>query len=230
MHYVISDIHGCYEKFIKLLNEINFSESDILYVLGDVVDRGPKPMEVFQEIMKRNNVVFIQGNHERMFEYFVSEMGLDMSLTKCTEDMRLTYLLWIREGGVSTDEGFYNLPIEEKQAIIKYIEDAPVYEEVDVNGKHYVLAHAGIQNYDSSKKLYEYNDVDFLEGRTDYSRPLFDNLDYILVTGHTPTFYFRPDGKPEIYINNGHIAVDCGAIYGGRLAAYCFETEEAFYV
>ena len=40
MNYVISDIHGCYEQYIKLLDKIHFSERDTLYLLGDLVDRG----------------------------------------------------------------------------------------------------------------------------------------------------------------------------------------------
>lgn len=34
MVYAVSDIHGCYDKYIDLLNEINFSPDDTLYVLG----------------------------------------------------------------------------------------------------------------------------------------------------------------------------------------------------
>ena len=40
MHYVISDIHGCYAQFAELLNLIRFKDTDTLYVLGDIVDRG----------------------------------------------------------------------------------------------------------------------------------------------------------------------------------------------
>lgn len=69
-----------------------------------------------------------------------------------------------------------------------------------------------------------------LEGRTDYSQKLFENDNCILVTGHTPTFYFRADCRPEVFVGNGHIAVDCGVANGGKLAAYCFETKEVFYV
>lgn len=43
MTYVASDIHGEYKKYIQMLNKINFSDSDILYVLGDVIDRGSEP-------------------------------------------------------------------------------------------------------------------------------------------------------------------------------------------
>ena len=40
MIYAVSDLHGCYEKYIKMLEKIQFRETDTLYVLGDVVDRG----------------------------------------------------------------------------------------------------------------------------------------------------------------------------------------------
>ena len=43
--YVISDIHGEYWKFMELLDMIHFSDEDILYVLGDVVDRGKNPVK-----------------------------------------------------------------------------------------------------------------------------------------------------------------------------------------
>ena len=38
--YVISDIHGEYERFMELLEEIELKDTDTLYVLGDVLDRG----------------------------------------------------------------------------------------------------------------------------------------------------------------------------------------------
>ena len=41
--YVISDIHGNYDLFMELLKKIKLSGKDTLYVLGDVVDRGPHP-------------------------------------------------------------------------------------------------------------------------------------------------------------------------------------------
>ena len=41
MIYVMSDLHGCYEKYRAMLETIRFAEEDALYVLGDVLDRGP---------------------------------------------------------------------------------------------------------------------------------------------------------------------------------------------
>ena len=66
MTYAISDIHGCYEEYIKLLEKINFSENDTLYILGDICDRGEKPMEIYNDIMARDNVIPLFGNHEHL--------------------------------------------------------------------------------------------------------------------------------------------------------------------
>lgn len=35
MIYIIADIHGCYNEYMELLDKINFSDEDDLYVLGD---------------------------------------------------------------------------------------------------------------------------------------------------------------------------------------------------
>ena len=49
--YVISDIHGEYGKFMELLDMIHFSNEDIQYVLGDVVDRGKNPVKTLLWMM-----------------------------------------------------------------------------------------------------------------------------------------------------------------------------------
>ena len=36
--YVLSDLHGHYNIFIKMLEKINFSDDDVLYILGDCCD------------------------------------------------------------------------------------------------------------------------------------------------------------------------------------------------
>ena len=40
MHYAIADLHGAYDRYLWMLEEIGFSDADTLYILGDVVDRG----------------------------------------------------------------------------------------------------------------------------------------------------------------------------------------------
>jgi serine/threonine protein phosphatase 1 len=57
MIYVMSDIHGCYRQYMTMLEKIEFADDDLLYVLGDVVDRGPQPMEVLMDMSMRANVI-----------------------------------------------------------------------------------------------------------------------------------------------------------------------------
>ena len=66
LYYAISDIHGCYDLYIKLLYKIKFSESDKLYILSNSMDRGGKPIEVMLDIMSRDNITYIIDNHEYM--------------------------------------------------------------------------------------------------------------------------------------------------------------------
>lgn len=40
MIYCVSDIHGELDKFERMLKLIRFSDSDHLYIIGDVIDRG----------------------------------------------------------------------------------------------------------------------------------------------------------------------------------------------
>ncbi len=64
MIYVMSDLHGCYDKYIKMLHKINFSDSDTIYISGDVLDRGDDGIRILTDMMKRANVVARVGADE----------------------------------------------------------------------------------------------------------------------------------------------------------------------
>ena len=51
MIYAMSDIHGQYELFRNLMEQIPLGKDDTLYVLGDVVDRGPDSMKILKYMM-----------------------------------------------------------------------------------------------------------------------------------------------------------------------------------
>lgn len=62
----MSDIHGHYDAYMKMLELIQFSEDDTLYILGDIIDRGPNPVKILLDLMKRTNVRILAGNHCHM--------------------------------------------------------------------------------------------------------------------------------------------------------------------
>ena len=47
--YVISDIHGMYNKFVELLNKIKLKDTDTLYILGDVLDRAIPDLDTYTD-------------------------------------------------------------------------------------------------------------------------------------------------------------------------------------
>ena len=38
MIYIMSDLHGCFDKYLMMLDQIGLKAEDTLYVLGDVVE------------------------------------------------------------------------------------------------------------------------------------------------------------------------------------------------
>ena len=233
MTYAISDLHGCYKSWLALLREIQFADEDQIYVLGDIVDRGPEPMLLLQDMMVRTNVYPIVGNHD--FAAFLSLKFLtteltDQSIQKMEENKEFEQLLlWLSDGGQPTLQAFQKLTPEERQDILEYFQEFSFYEEIELdNGKRYLLSHTGSEEMCENKSLEEIPADAFISGRLDYDRQYFS--DRIWVTGHTPTRII-PGAEPDrIYRNNNHIAIDCGCVFGGYLGAIRLEDGKEFYV
>jgi len=64
--YAIGDIHGCYRTFQNLLRRIEFSpDRDRLWLVGDLVNRGPASVEVLRWARRHeSSVTCVLGNHD----------------------------------------------------------------------------------------------------------------------------------------------------------------------
>lgn len=244
MNYVISDIHGHYDKYRQMLELIDFKDSDTLYVLGDVLDRGPNGIKILQDMMLRPNVIPILGNHEYMAMLSLSWMmqevteenldTLDMEKMKGIEE-------WMLVGGEQTISEFRKLSMEEREDILDYLSEFGLYEVVHAGGETFILVHAGLTNFAPDRDLYDYDLSELIFQKPQYDKVYFQ--DKYLVTGHTPTrvIYAAEQGHrleelgpdeyvDKIYTKNRHIAIDCGCEFGGKQGCICLETMEEFYV
>ena len=232
MNYVISDIHGYYNQFIELLELIQLNDDDTLYVLGDVVDRGPKPIKTLLKLMEMPNAVCIVGNHELMALdglRFLNTQITTESVDSIDAELLGNLIDWQRNGSETTIEDFKQLDQEMRREVLSFIMEFSMYEELTVNGQKYLLVHAGLGDYSPDKQIEDYSLKNLVWDRADYDTQYFK--DTIVITGHTPTQIIESNPNPgRIYRHLNHIAIDCGCgMPNGRLAAICLETGEEFY-
>lgn len=229
MKYVISDIHGHFDKYKEMLEKINFTDGDTLYILGDVVDRGPDGIKILQDMMIRPNVIPILGNHE-----YMAMLSLSWMMKEVTEDTLEEFDIekmqslseWMLVGGKETIAEFQRLSMEDREDILEYLTEFSLYEVVHAGGDTFILVHAGLDQFRSDKDLYDYDLSELIFQKPNYSREYFQ--DKYLVTGHTPTRTIHD--RDVIFVKNRHIAIDCGCEFGGKLGCVCLDTMEQFYV
>ena len=237
MIYVMSDIHGCYETYQAMLEAIQFAEDDTLYVLGDVLDRGPDGFKILLDMAARPNVAGILGNHELLAALALpallraTRQGAEQPLSE-TEQEQIQE--WIQTGGRASILQFLQLSMEEMETVCAYLPKLSAYEEIAVAGRQFLLVHAGLEHFSPDRPLEEYSPEEFL-----FCRPSLDSSffpDKTLVFGHTPTrLLYRQLGAPEqpdrIFYYGTMIGIDCGCAYpGGRLGCLCLDTMEELYV
>lgn len=67
---VIPDIHGCARTFTALLEQMAPTTEDQIFILGDMINRGPDSHQVLDIILALQdqglNVMALRGNHEEM--------------------------------------------------------------------------------------------------------------------------------------------------------------------
>lgn len=236
MIYVMSDIHGCYAKYLKMLGLIKFSDEDNLYVLGDVIDRGDNPIEILKDMMGRANVYPIMGNHEEIALRFLprlKEICTDENVMSIVDMFIDGLAIWLAsDGGETTIEGFKKLLKEEQNDVLDYLFDFSLYEVVEVNGKTFVLTHQGVPEGATIEKLLGQNDyspLDFISSSFDFENEYFKGETY-LVIGHIPTIELGEKYKGMIVRHKNNIMIDSGAVFGGKLACLCLNNGKEYYV
>ena len=250
--YVISDIHGQYDTFMRMLKQIKFCEEDTLYILGDAIDRGPDGIKILKAIMKMKNVKMFLGNHELlMMEALRNVEECEHEGREDTDELDL----WLDEcnGGKQTFEDFKKCSAKKKAEILIYLDNSIVAKKVKIGRKTYYLCHAYMVNkkFDDEVKYNEliYKDVYQAVWQNIYdagfvkklNEKIFPNKKYIYVLGHIFTQRLDnideegagmvlndPDFLGEYHIIN----IDCGMALrnkSSRLACIRLEDEKIYY-
>ena len=213
----IGDVHGMYEKLIKLMDKIRFNPyEDLLIFLGDYIDRGPDPGRCLHYIFALQQqypdvVVCLMGNHEVMMSsYFMQKRG---SYNNLIVDYAGS---WLDNGGLETLKQLDEMDADTKEELLQWVMNLPVkYQYQD-----YFFCHAGV---DPDVPLAVQNEFDMLWRRQQWWERY--KGEEILVVGHTPvqkvmklTGKERRTPKP-LFLTNHVIMCDTGAyMSGGKLS------------
>lgn len=223
MIYAISDLHGLeLYKLKTLLKKANFSDSDWLFVLGDVIDRqNDGGVEILKWLLEQPNAELLLGNHEAMLLScgFVFEEITDESVQKFDKEKMGLLSNYMLNGGDVTLHALRDLrrkDPETLESILEYLKEAPLYETVSAGGKDFLLCHSGLDNFSPEKDLSEYTADEFIWALPQINDRYFD--DVITVFGHTPTFSFGGKFKGKILKTDTWIDIDVGVPYGNTPA------------
>ena len=98
--YVIGDVQGCFDELMLLLDKINFdSNNDELIFAGDLINRGPKSLEVLEFCLEnKKSIEIVLGNHDIYLLYLIHQNKKNYQLAPILESKnRKKFFRWLIE-------------------------------------------------------------------------------------------------------------------------------------
>lgn len=226
--FVVGDLHGMYEALKALLEKVRFNcDTDRLFGVGDLVDRGPNPLDCLA-LLNNPDISFnsVRGNHE--------DMAINYNHAKDFDPMRAIMMAdgYLQNGGA----WFLTLDRDEQRRIASALAELPYAIEIKVGEQTVGLVHAEVPGDDwnfftlwmegANNDAVGWDHVDHyaLWGRTIVRERAgsfrgVSGIDKVYV-GHTPL-------KNTTNIHNVHY-IDTGACFGKKLSMVCLQTNEVF--
>ena len=213
--YIMSDLHGDWGHFRLMLLKMKFSSADHLYIIGDVVDRGPHGIKLLQYVRAQPNITLLMGNHELMLLEGI--LHANNPLEEAWFDPH-------------TFAELQRLSIDERTSLAAYLTTLPLQLTVICNGTSYLLVHASpappSASQEDALQYLLWNRVSKAEAAA---------FSQIVVAGHTPTGYYQDCMPLRIWRYGNYIDMDCGTAFrsvipGACLACLRLEDNREFYV
>jgi len=205
---VLTDIHGSFQTFVKLLRKLKLQKEDQLFILGDMINRAPYSIYVIEKIaeliVEGYSVFPLRGNHEQLFLDFAKTD--QYKLISLTERQYSSHLLENQE-----------LP----KPVYKFFKALPYFYELE----DYYLVHAGF-NTDAKDPFSDWREMLWIRTMR-YDEEVFKGKK--VVHGHVPTTWSSiqkgvANQKSEIKLDNGCIRADVFDF--GRLVCLDLDSEE----
>ena len=134
MIYLMSDVHGCSSLFFEMLEHISFGISDRMYILGDLVGKGPDSLGLLRCVMEDGRIRLLRGNHEQRL---LQALGVDLEAGISREILEE----WEREDGREVLRQLSEISAGERGRILEFLKNTPLYEQNIWSGHDWLLVH-----------------------------------------------------------------------------------------
>jgi serine/threonine protein phosphatase 1 len=213
--YALTDIHGCAQTLKALvLGQLKLQKQDELYILGDLVNKGPDSKGVIDFIVhlqkQHYNIQCLRGNHDQMLLKAATkgESALNLSLSEKE--------LVLQSFGI---QEFEQLPPK----YINFLESLPYYLELP----DYFLVHAGFD----FKQDDIFKDKEAMLNIRGYKLMPAKLNNKRLLHGHTPVALHTI--KKSVAHSSYSLNLDAGCVYYknasyGNLIALDLDSQELY--
>ena len=219
--FVMSDIHGQYDLFLKMLDRIELKREDLLVIIGDICDRGKKSYEIYMKCIKMiklgYNLKFILGNHEDML---LEDLENDYPIRYETEYSVFRNSKYFENKDMKDwhEENF----LEEIEWLVKWLKNCPLI----ISGNENIFVHAGL---DLKKVLEKQEKETVLWTREEFW--LMENVELEEYKGKNIYFGHTPNINGRISKKTDRIkGIDCGAFFTHFLGCIEVKSQEEIYV
>lgn len=168
--YVVSDIHGHLKAFDKALSLASPADTDEIYILGDLIDRGPDPLGVIAHARSLSNAHVLMGNHEELMLLALSRVAPPcngrIDISRMHKSEFTDWMSWMQNGGATTLEQLEKITEDGYLELLAWMRDLPLYEIVETHERSYILVHAGLGITRANYWRYEYGDNSLTDKET----------------------------------------------------------------
>ena len=179
--WVIGDVHGYYNTFEYLLKSLELKRDDVVVLLGDLIDRGPKSAHMVKYVMESKNTYTIRGNHEQMMIDGFDEKSF-------FKDLNIDSRIWYHNGGIDTEASYIRLYGGKKRASEEAARDVEWMQQLatEVVLDDWRLVHGGYdQNHDVEGQG---EDIHMYARKQFYTSKKAIDPKRTILFGHTVTF------------------------------------------
>lgn len=247
--FACSDIHGAYTPWMNALGEAGFdpnNDNHKIIVCGDLFDRMPETQKVYdftKEMIDKNKLIYIKGNHEQL-------------LLDCVERGYPQSFDWSNGTAKTIIDLAPNAKTFDMACIVAYNKIQDLFQHMVnyVESEHFVFCHGFIPVncedslppwYEKNRKYskmenwreahqYQWDDAAWLCSYDMIDQGL--GIDKCIVAGHWHASYgrYKRFGKPELspytdfspfYYDNKLIMIDAATAYSGKVNCLVLEDE-----